>query len=472
MGVHLLIDFGSTFTKVLAADTDTEEVLGRAQAPSTVDRDITIGLRNALDRLYAANPVVERVPIERRMACSSAAGGLRLIAVGLVPELTLEAARRAALGAGAKLVRSYGYELSPESVAEIEATPCDLILLAGGTDGGDKNVILNNAERLAASKVTASFVVAGNRVVAGSVAQMLAAAGKHVEIAANVLPELNVLNVEPARAAIRETFIRRVVHAKGLDKAQQYVGDILMPTPMATLKAARLVADGTEAEAGLGELMVVEIGGATTNVHTICDGSPSQSDVLLKGLPEPYAKRTVEGDLGLRHNALTIVEVAGLQRIAEAFASIDNHSSSKPDFQAYAAKVSSDPSLVPQSAEQFSIEAALARAAVDLAVGRHAGSLEETPSWLGGTVRIQRGKDLGALATVIGTGGVFFHGRHAEQILSAALVSKREPHSLRPRKANFYVDAGYVMYAVGLLSDVEPAKALRIAKKWLRRVEA
>ncbi len=471
MGVHLLIDFGSTFTKVLAVDMDREIVLGRAQAPSTADEDITIGLRAALDALFGGNRSLEPAAIERRLACSSAAGGLRMVAVGLVPELTVEAARRAALGAGAKLIRSYAYELDDEAIAEIEARPSDVILLAGGTDGGNKDVILSNAGRLAACGTRASFIVAGNKVVAAKVTDILRSAGKHAERTENVLPELGTLNVEPARAAIREVFIKRVVHAKGLDKAEAYVGDILMPTPMATLKAARLLADGNGEEPGLGELMVVEIGGATTNIHTIADGYPSQPDVLFKGLPEPYAKRTVEGDLGLRHNAVTILEVAGADRLSEALGSIADGKGAGVDFRQYASALSRNPGFVPESDEHFSMDAALARAACEVAVGRHAGSLEETPSWAGGAVRIQRGKDLSALGTVIGTGGIFCHGRHADKVLAAALFSRRDPFSLRPRKANFYVDAGYIMYGVGLLSDVLPAKALRLAKKCLRRIE-
>ena len=121
------------------------------------------------------------------------------------------------------------------------------------------------------------------------------------------MPDVNVLNVEPARTMIRKVFIERIIAAKGLKRAEEFVEGILMPTPTAVLKAARLLAPGTPREKGLGDLVVVDIGGATTDVHSVGLGSPGQAGVVRKGLPEPYAKRTVEGDLGIRYNAESIL---------------------------------------------------------------------------------------------------------------------------------------------------------------------
>ena len=165
---------------------------------------------------------------------------------------------------------------------------------------------------------------AGNRVCADDIAEMLSAAGIDARIAGNVMPEFNVLDVEPARAAIRDVFIERIVHAKGIDKAEARFDAVLMPTPAAVMEGARLLADGNDNHPGWGPLMVVDVGGATTDVHSIASGAPADGSVVQYGLPEPYAKRTVEGDLGMRHNARTIVETAG----ADAFAGIGRGSES------------------------------------------------------------------------------------------------------------------------------------------------
>ena len=144
MGVTLLIDFGSTYTKIRAVDLEKEQIIGSSQAPSTVDTDMTIGLQAAYDALLAQTGI-SNADMGGKMACSSAAGGLRLVAIGLVPGLTTEAARRAALGAGAKLVGTYSYQLTPREMAELEQKSSDLVLLVGGTDGGNTEVILHNA---------------------------------------------------------------------------------------------------------------------------------------------------------------------------------------------------------------------------------------------------------------------------------------------------------------------------------------
>ena len=172
MDIRLLIDFGSTYTKILAVDLDREVLLGRAQALTTVESDITIGLKKAYSALLDECGIDER-NIRGRYASSSAAGGLRIGAIGLVPALTLEAARRAALGAGAKVVCAYGFEIDESIVAEVEAASCDIILLTGGTDGGDKEVILHNARMLADSRLSCPILVAGNRVVSGQVRDLL-----------------------------------------------------------------------------------------------------------------------------------------------------------------------------------------------------------------------------------------------------------------------------------------------------------
>ena len=142
----LLIDFGSTYTKLTAVDLDREEILGTASAFTTVETDINDGLRNGLERLKLVTGDIE---YEARYACSSAAGGLRMITSGLVPELTGEAAKLASLGAGAKVVGIYAFQLTEDDIADIKASAPDILLLVGGTDGGNTECILHNARMLA-----------------------------------------------------------------------------------------------------------------------------------------------------------------------------------------------------------------------------------------------------------------------------------------------------------------------------------
>jgi len=458
--VILLVDFGSTFTKVIAVDLEKEKVLAGAQSPTTVQDNMLYGLQNALVKLLADDHNIDAAIIKncRKLACSSAAGGLRLVAIGLVPELTLEAARRAALGAGAKLVGSFSHELTSDDISLIEQMSCDIILISGGTDGGNKKVILHNAKMLAESRLNMPVIIAGNRVAAGRVKEMLDSRSKYAEITENVLPELDRLNVEPARSRIRDIFMKRIVHAKGLDHAQEFIGDIIMPTPMATLKAAQLLAQGSGKEDGIGDLMVVEVGGATTNIHSVANGDSGRT---MKGLPEPYAKRTVEGDLGIRYNAATILEVLGEQKVLEHVSGTAD--CSKWDLTEATGYRSRNVGFVPTEEQDYLIDLGLARSAVELAVERHAGYIKEVCSPYG-IEEVQYGKDLTGIKTLIGTGGIFAYNIHPRKVLEAALFNSKP---LKPVSPDFYIDRKYILYGIGLLSETEPEIAFRIARKYL-----
>ena len=459
MSLALLIDFGSTFTKIQAIDLAAEEIVAYAQSCTTVETDIMVGLREALDLLP---PKIRNSTFNCKLSSSSAAGGLAMVTIGLIPELSAEAARRAALGAGAKVIRVYSFRLSSRELQELEALKPDILLLAGGTDGGNSEVILGNAQKLAQSQVRCPIVIAGNKVAADEVNDLLSFSGKTTLVTDNVMPEVNVLNVEPARAMIRKVFIERIIEAKGLKKAEEFVEGILMPTPTAVLSAAQLLSQGTASERGLGDLVVVDIGGATTDVHSIGLGNPVQAGVVCKGLPEPMAKRTVEGDLGIRYNASFILKLCGQERI------LKNARFSHPDLLQKLQSLSRSVETLPRSEEGRDLDFALAACAAQAAMERHAGTIE-TLWGPQGQYYVQHGKDLTNIGHLIGTGGIFIHHPQAGEILRKTLFSPEEPFALRPRDPAIYTDARYCLFAIGLLADRYPEQACRIARKYLKK---
>ena len=238
----LLIDFGSTYTKVTAVDVESERLLGTADAYTTVQTDVGEGLANALTRLREKIGPVE---FTARYACSSAAGGLRMIASGLVPELTAEAARQASLCAGAKVLKVYSFQLTEDDLDEILRLNPDIFLLVGGTDGGNSECILHNAHMLASGNFDFPVVIAGNRSVARECERILA--GHEVYVCENVMPRFGVLNIESAQKKIREIFLNRIIEAKGLTRAAELISGILMPTPSAVMKAMNLLAQAASA---------------------------------------------------------------------------------------------------------------------------------------------------------------------------------------------------------------------------------
>ena len=463
MGLQLLVDFGSTFTKAVAVDLERELIVGCAQAPTTIEDDITIGLDNALAALCEKTGI-DLNAVERKFACSSAAGGLKIAAVGLVPALTLEAARRAALGAGAKVVSSYGYEIDEGIVREIEALACDIVMLCGGFDGGNKNVILHNAGQLARSSISSPILVAGNRVVTAEVKRLLESGGKKVYTAENVLPETNVLNPTSAQNLIREIFIAHIVKAKNLDKAQLFFDRDIIPTPKASLLAASLL-EGGEND-GLGSAMVVEIGGATINIHSVAEVTPATHQTIIRGLPETRVKRTVEGDLGIRWNSPTIFELVGQETLMNALREAYPAAREERDFKRYTDFLYENVNHVPRDESEYNMDIALAKCAAKIAVERHCGELTKELT-MNGEVSIQHGKNLLEVQNIVGTGGIFRYGLMPERILPAAVYDERTPWSLKPKSPKLFIDRDYILFGVGLLAQEYPEAALRIAKKYL-----
>lgn len=454
----LLIDFGSTYTKLTAVDVEAESILGTAAAYTTVETDVGDGLNQALAQLEEKTG---KLDYDQCYACSSAAGGLRMIASGLVPELTSEAAKLASLGAGAKIAGLYSFQLTQDDLEDIQAAKPDIFLLVGGTDGGNSECILHNAAMLATLEPDFPVVIAGNRTAARQCQRILEKFETYV--CPNVMPKFGVLNIEPTQKQIREIFLHRIIQAKGLSKAAELLSDILMPTPSAVLMAMELLAQGCEGECGIGDLVAVDVGGATTDVYSMADGMPKAMNTVYKGLPEPYSKRTVEGDIGMRYSVHGIVEAAGLNRVSqlaqlpprrvqELVDDLRRHTDSLPD---------GDPELE-------ALDHALASLAIEVAVSRHAGSMEETYTMMGQTF-VQNGKDLTGVKQIVVTGGSLIHTKDTAAIARHALWSPAQPMSLRPKAAAIWVDRRYILAAMGLLSAHYPQTALRIMKKELEQ---
>lgn len=452
----LLIDFGSTYTKLTAVDVEGERILGTAASYTTVQTDINDGLEKGMKLLEEK---IGKVDFEETYACSSAAGGLRMVASGLVPELTSEAAKLASLGAGAKIVGLYSFQLTEDDLEEINALQPDIFLLVGGTDGGNTACILHNAEMLAHLEPKFPVVIAGNRSAARQCQRLLSAFETY--ICPNVMPKFGTLNIEPTQKQIREIFLNRIIQAKGLSKATGLLSDIMMPTPSAVLQAMELLSQGCEAESGIGDLIAVDVGGATTDIYSIADGMPEGMNTVYKGLMEPFSKRTVEGDIGMRYSVKGILEAAGPQRIGE-IAGI------KPErVEELVTWLREHTDSVPNGNEELErLDYALAAMAIETAVTRHAGTMEETYTMMGLTY-VQSGKNLTHVKQIVVTGGSLIHTKRTEEIAKYALFSPNQPMSLRPKEASVWVDRTYILAAMGLIAGRYPQQALRIMKKEL-----
>ncbi len=458
---YLTADFGSTYTKVTAIDTDSATIVGTGAAFTTIDTDVTIGLSHAIEELRAK--IGMEWQYDHFLCCSSAAGGLKMVASGLVPDLTAKASRMAASSAGAKVVKTYAYEISKSEAREIEEICPDLILLCGGTDGGNKSTILKNAETLSQIKGNFTLVIAGNKSAEEEIKEILDKSEKPYVLTENVMPDFNTLNIAPAKKAIMRLFIESIIHAKGLSKVQGMARNEIIPTPLAVLNACELLSQGTHTEPGIGELVAVDLGGATTDVYSIAKGEPSAENIMMRGIPEPFSKRTVEGDLGMRYSLSSLSEEIDHYLLGQEIGVADEQIKNWID------RCLTDPSLRAANAEESKIEKGLAKSAVRLATDRHCGHLKGMFTPMGQIFTIT-GKDLSNVPNLLGIGGALIHSDDAKFILSGAAYDIRHFEYAKPKAPKYLLDKTYIMASMGLLSQEDPNAALRIMKKYLTQL--
>ncbi len=453
---YLTVDFGSTYTKLTAIDSELGKVVGTASAFTTIETDVMEGFYNALGKLEAA---IGKFNYDRLLCCSSAAGGLKMVALGLVPELTAKAAKMAASSAGAKVAKSYSFEISQAEQQEIYDINPDLVLLCGGTDGGNKEVILANAHRLCAIDRNFAIIAAGNKSASYELAEIFKDSGKECVITENVMPQFNVINIAPAKQKIKDLFISKIIEAKGLTKVQKLTDNQIIPTPLAVLTGCELLSKGHGIDAGIGDLMAVDLGGATTDVYSMAAGTPTIENVLVKGLPEPYSKRTVEGDLGMRYSLTSLADEINLEIFANEIGV------AQEKIENWISTCAAQPSTLPSNEEEAKIEEGLARNAVKIAVERHCGYFEPAYTPLGQIFTLT-GKDLTEIPYVIGIGGSIINNAHPAGILKGAAggVTAAAMYA-KPKNPRYMLDKKYIFASMGLLSNVDPKLALRILKE-------
>ncbi len=460
MANYLLIDFGSTFTKLCAVDSEASDILATASHFTTVETDISIGYHSALKSIYES--IGKEIKFDQVIACSSAAGGLKMAAIGLVEELTVEAAKRVCLGAGAKVDLVFSHHINTSEVNQIIDKKIDIILLAGGSDGGNSECVIFNAEMLGKMGIKKPIVFAGNKSAQDEIKEIFDKYEMDGYICDNVMPKINALNIDSAREQIREIFLKKIIAAKGIKKIEEEIDEVVLPTPKAVLDATLLLSRGYLDEPGWGDIVVLDIGGATTDLYSICNAS-KRSDVLIHGLEEPFAKRTVEGDLGMRYSAPGIIKALTRQEIEFI------NKEKGVDIQAEVAKRYIDVASLPENQHDEFIDQLLAEMCAYRAMNRHCGKIEKVLTPMG-TMYNQIGKDLTDIRYVIGSGGVTINSKHQKDILIKTTNILHNETELRPLHPHFMIDTRYIMAAMGLLSQKEPLLALRLMKKYIKRI--
>jgi uncharacterized protein (TIGR01319 family) len=445
MKVDLLTaEIGSTTTIVTAFDKiDSKKpiILSQGEHYTTINEgDITIGIERAIKILE--EKIGEKISWNKFLATSSAAGGLKMTVHGLVYDMTVKASREAALGAGGVIKYITAGKMRYSHIKKILEIKPNVIFLAGGVDYGEEETVLHNAELLKDIPLNVPIIYAGNIAVADEIKEILA--NKKLYITENVYPKVDQLNVEPARKVIQEVFAEHIIHAPGMEKIEQYVDEKIIPTPAAVMKTTQLLSELYE------DVLTVDIGGATTDVDSVTEGDPEIQSIMTA--PEPVAKRTVEGDMGVFVNAHTVIDLIGENNLREKFKNYD--------------ELVKEISPYPKSEKNEKFMATLAEYCFVEGIRRHAGKKKHIYTPLGRKT-IAQGKDLTAIKYIFGTGGVLTRSKYNKEILNSILNEyKKHPDELLPkniRKIGF--DSNYIFAPIGVISTIDKEIAINILKE-------
>ncbi len=423
----LTLEVGSTMTKAngfVRISNHSLAHVAQGFAPTTVlEGDVSVGVQGAIVELQKQSHFyTDKAEI---FVNSSAAGGLKMSVHGLTMSMTARAAKEASLGAGAIIRKLTAGPLHAFDLEEIMEIHPNLILLAGGVDHGDTNTVLANAEKLLGLDLHIPLIFAGNSVLQRPIRAMAEKANREIWITENVFPSVDTLNISPVRKFIHDAFAKHIIHAPGMQKLNRYTSEPVLPTPGAVLLATQLFAEIA------GDTVVFDVGGATTDVHSVTDGAKEFTDHLVD--PEPREKRTVEGDLGVYVNARHVLALDqnGLWQQQEEFLR-----------------------AMPKSEQEKALTRWLCETAVVQGAKRHAGSLNEIFT-ASGKKTIVRGKDLTAIKWIVGTGGALTRIEGGAEIL-AKIKTGPTTHLLPRPDARIFLDKNYLFSALGTIAQKYP----------------
>jgi uncharacterized protein (TIGR01319 family) len=439
----LVAEIGSTTTVVNAFNIHNgpAEFLGRGMHATTVDSDVNIGLNNAIEDLKV-NLNIEELTYDELFASSSAAGGLKITVHGLVYEMTAKAAKQAALNAGANIHLITANRLEEDQIQLIKSIKPNIIIIAGGTDFGEKEVAFSNLLKVIPLNIP--IIYAGNPSNHHRIEKLNSPLIKIVE---NVYPRVDDFNIMPLRKVIYQTFEENIIHAKGMKDIFKKVNQSIIPTPGAVMDATLLLYDIIDG------VITIDVGGATTDVHSVCQISPAY---LKYSDGEPLFKRTVEGDLGVFLNRNLVVQQFKPQEL-------EFKTGFKGDY--IKSLILKEP-FIPETTDGQVLIEAITEKCVHLALDRHIGDLKRVFTTNGVKV-IPEGKDLTLAKAIFLTGGALIYSTDPKLMVKNYLEkqhTKLVPNSSIP----VYVDFEYIFASIGVLSHKYPEQAKQLLKQTLR----
>ena len=470
-------DCGSTTTKAILIEKNEQgeyRLRTRGEAPTTVEapvEDVTRGVLNAVREIQELRgrqfitslgpdgaiirPEKDGVGTDMYISTSSAGGGLQMMVAGVVKKMTAESAARAALGAGAIVmdqIATNDKRLPHEKIERIRQLRPDMILMAGGTDGGTRKHVVAIAELLRAAQPRPRLgtgydlpvIYAGNVEVRAEIEKMLG--GKvALQFVDNLRPTLEEERLAPARDAIHEIFMEHVMaQAPGYGRLMTWTDVPIMPTPGAMGLIIKALADRDQVN-----VVGVDIGGATTDVFSVFDG---------------IFNRTVSANLGMSYSVSNVLAEAGIGDI-QRWVPFDLD---EADLRDRIGNKMIRPTTIPQTLDELKIEQAIAREALRLSFVQHkqfavkltGGQQERSISDAFAQNVSNTLVDLMKLDLLVGSGGVLSHAPRRSQSM-LMMIDAFQVEGI----TEIAVDSIFMMPHLGVLSTVHPAAATEVFEK-------
>ncbi|MDZ4829614.1 MAG: glutamate mutase L [Phycisphaerae bacterium] len=470
----LATDCGSTTTKAILIQKVGNEYrqTQRGEAPTTVEEpfaDVTVGVVNSLtevgelagrrfidDEGHIIRPATATEGCDIYISTSSAGGGLQMMVAGVVAQMTAASAKRAALGAGAIVmdtIAANDKRKPHEQIQRIRELRPDMVLISGGTDGGNTQQVIQIAERIAPAKPRPRFggeyqlpiIFAGNKDAAPQVREIFKN-GFDLAVVDNLRPVLERENLGPARDKIHDVFLEHVMaHAPGYDKLISWSDAPIMPTPGAVGDILQRIAARDRLNA-----VCVDIGGATTDVFSVFDGA---------------FNRTVSANLGMSYSISNVCAEATMPRVLR-WVHLDMD---ERELRNRVKNKMIRPTTIPQTLEALVFEQAVAREALRLAYQQHkefATSLKGVQQQRTVGDAFAQGTGSGSLVDnmrldlLVASGGVLSHAPRMEQT-AAMLVDSFEPEGF----TTLAKDSIFMMPHLGVLASVHLDAAMHVFER-------
>jgi len=467
---YLVVDVDDLVTKAILIDRSNGNfsIRGASEASTTVDSpdlDVTIGIGKACKNL---GQKVDRElwgvkgPSRNNMfLCSSSTGGsLYMMVAGVMSMISAESAQRAALGAGALLVDVFSKDdARPEfkMVEQMRSLKPDMFLLAGGTDGGAVEQVLELAHLIRTADVKPRFgsefklpiIYAGNIEIRERVLDTLSKDRYAATTVDNVRPIMERENLGPAKEAIYDLFMEHVIiHSPGFEKLVSWVDRPILPTQATVGKI--LYAYAMERRVNM---LAVDVGGATTDVYSVYNG---------------VFNRSLNADIGLTYGISNIMKQAGVQNIMRW---ISKDMSEKEVRNILGNLMVLQPASL--SSDEFVVQQAAAKEAIRIGVENHKKlasrlkgiSVKGTLDRLFEQVLESTYLNMMKTQLIIGRGKVFTQCQTAE--VAMILLDALQPEGI----TEMMIDKLSLAPHIGMLLDTNPEAAQQIfSKECLQRL--